>query len=158
MSQINMIYQQTPSQTPDSSFFEEVIDISPVSQYLVFASSYTAFPSQPTGPKILGGNELPQSIRPTIEVDDESSRRPHNRRQFKASSVISESRASGNTAESPKPKPRKWGRQPKKQTKGQKCLGQQEELYVDDLPTDSRQRRILERNRIASTKSCLRPR
>jgi hypothetical protein len=121
-------------------------------------SSYITFPSQPTESKILAGNELPQNILPTIEVDKKSNRRPHNRRQSKVSSAISEFRASRNTAESPKL--RKRGRQPRKQAKGQKGLGQQEELDVDDddLPTDPRQRRTLERNRIAATKCRLRKR
>ncbi|RKL10594.1 hypothetical protein BFJ70_g16505 [Fusarium oxysporum] len=153
-----MIYQQTPGQTSGSSFFEEVIDTSPVSEDLMLGSSYVTFPSQPTESKILAGNELLQNILSTIEVDKKSNRQPHNRRQSKVSSAISESRASRNTAESPKL--RKRGRQPRKQAKGQKGLGQQEELDVDDddLPTDPRQRRMLERNRIAATKCRLRKR
>jgi hypothetical protein len=159
MSQNNMIYQQLPSQTSGSSFFEDVIDTCPVLEDLVFGSSYIALPSQPAEPKILGGNESPQNILPNIEVDKKSNRRPHNRRQSKVSSAISESRASRYTAESPKP--RKRGRQPKKQTKGLKGSGQQDELTDDDdggLPTDPRQRRMLERNRIVATKCRLRKR
>lgn len=157
VSQNTMIYQLTPNQTSGSSFVEEVIDTSLISEDLVFGSSHIAFPSQPTEPKVLGGNELPQNIVPTIEADNKSSRRPHNRRQSKVSSVISKSSVSGNTAESPKP--RKRGRKPKKQLKGQKGVEQQEELYDDnDLPTDPHRRRVLERNRIAATKCRLRMR
>ncbi|KAM5357090.1 hypothetical protein ACJZ2D_016626 [Fusarium nematophilum] len=149
MPQNSMIYQQIPSQTSVNSF-------SPVQEDLVFGSSYIASPSQPMEPKILGGNGLPQNILQTIKADNESNRRPRNRRQSKTSSAISEPRASGNTAESPRPS--KQGRKPKKQTSGQKGSGQQERLDDSSLSIDRRQRRMLERNRIAATKCRLRKR
>ncbi|KAJ3454413.1 hypothetical protein MRS44_018307 [Fusarium solani] len=101
--------------------------------------------------KALGGDEAPQNILPTVEGDQKLNRRSRNRRQSQ-----SESSAPGQAAESPKP--RKRGRNPKKQPKEQKAAGQQEEPDEDNLPKDPRRRRILERNRIAATKSRLRKR
>ncbi|KAI8649720.1 hypothetical protein NCS55_01434300 [Fusarium keratoplasticum] len=101
--------------------------------------------------KVLGGDEAPQNILPTVEGDKKLDRRPHIRRRSQ-----SESSAPGQAAESPKP--RKRDRNPKKQPKEQKAAGQQEALDEDDLPKDPRRRRILERNRIAATKCRLRKR
>ncbi|KAM6513246.1 hypothetical protein FALCPG4_015696 [Fusarium falciforme] len=101
--------------------------------------------------KVLGGDEAPQNILPTVEGDKKLDRRPRNRRRSQ-----SELSAPRQAAESHKP--RKGGQNPKKRPKEQKAAGQQEELDEDDLPKDLRRRRILERNRIAATKCRLRKR
>ncbi|KAJ4195501.1 hypothetical protein NW759_016435 [Fusarium solani] len=155
MSRNNITYQPTPSQIGDSSFFEEAIDTSPPIE-VGLGSSYIASPTQPTEFKILGGDEAPQNILPTVEGDKKLNRRPRNRRRSPADSVPSESNASGQAAESPKPKKR--GRKSKKQQKEQKAEGQQKELDDDELIKDPRRRRVLERNRIAATKCRLRKR
>lgn len=145
MSRNNITYQSTPSQIAESSFIEEAIDTSPVPIEVGLGSSYIASPTQPTEFKILRGNEAPQHILPTVEGDKKLNRRPRNRRRSQAVSAPSES-----------PKPRKRGRKPNKQPKEQKAAGQQEELDDDDLIKDPRRRRVLECNRITSTKCRLR--
>ncbi|KAH6961869.1 hypothetical protein BKA56DRAFT_623837 [Ilyonectria sp. MPI-CAGE-AT-0026] len=109
--------------------------------------------------KIIGGNEAPQNILPTAEGDKKLNRQARNQRQSQAISAPSESSASGHCGQAAEsPKARKRGRKPKKQPKGQKAAGQQEELDDDDLTKDPGQRRVLERNRIAVTKCRLRKR
>ncbi|KAH7247284.1 uncharacterized protein BKA55DRAFT_515244 [Fusarium redolens] len=88
--------------------------------------------------------------------DKKLNRRAHTRRQSQANEAPFESSATGQAAESPKP--RKRGRKPKKQLKEQKVAGHHEELDDDDLPKDPRRRRVLERNRIAANKCRLRKR
>ncbi|KAH6984226.1 hypothetical protein BKA56DRAFT_481950, partial [Ilyonectria sp. MPI-CAGE-AT-0026] len=119
-------------------------------------SSFIASPTQPTDFNTLGCNEAQQNILPTIEEDKKLSRRPCTRKQLQAISALSESSASGQAVELPKP--RKRGRKPKKQPKEQKAAGQQEKLDDNDLPTDPHRSRVLERNRIAATKCRLRKR
>ncbi|KAM6508104.1 hypothetical protein FALCPG4_017992 [Fusarium falciforme] len=113
-------------------------------------SSYISLPTQPAEFKNLGGSQTPQSILPSVMGDKKLNRRPHTRRQSQANDALIESSASGQAAESPKP--RKRGRNPKKQAKKQKAAGQQEELHDDDLIKDPRRGRVLERNRIAASK------
>ncbi|KAJ4127437.1 hypothetical protein NW754_007766 [Fusarium falciforme] len=148
MSRNNITYKPTPSQI--GIFFEEAIDTSPVPIEVGLGSSYIASPTQPAEFKTLGGNEAPQNTLPTVEGDKKLNHRPRNRRRSQAISAPSESSPSGQAAESPKP--RKRGRNPKKQAKEQKAAGQQEDLHGDDLIKDPRRRRVLERNRIAATK------
>ena len=156
----NITHQPTPSQICDSSFFEEAIDTSPVPIDVGLGPPYTAPPTQPTEPKIPGGNEAPQNMLPAVEGDKKLNRRSRNRGGSLANSAPSESIASGHcsgqAAESPKP--RKRGPKPKKQPKEQKAAGQQKELDDGDLFKDPRRRRVLERNRIAATKCRVRKR
>ncbi|KAH7186983.1 hypothetical protein DER44DRAFT_681077 [Fusarium oxysporum] len=151
----HITYQRTPSQIGASSFFKEAIDASPVSIEVGVESTYIALSTQPTEFKNLGGSETLQNILPSVMEDNMLNRRVHTRRQLQANEALFESSASGQAAESPKPRER--GRKPKKQPKEQKVTGQQEELD-DDLPKDPRRRRVLERNRIAANKCRLRKR
>ncbi|KAI8406614.1 hypothetical protein FOFC_14084 [Fusarium oxysporum] len=135
MSRNHMTYQPTPSQIGASSFFKEAIDASPVPMEVGVGSTYIALPTQPAEFKNLGGGETLQNILP---------------------SVMGDKNASGQAAEPPKP--RKRGREPKKQPKEQKVAGQQEELDDEDLRKDPRRCRVLERNRMAANKCRLRKR
>ncbi|KAL5585731.1 hypothetical protein FOVSG1_013423 [Fusarium oxysporum f. sp. vasinfectum] len=119
-------------------------------------STYIALSTQPAEFKNLRDSETLQNILPSVTEDKMLNRRVHTRRQLQANEALYESSASGQAAESPKPKKR--GRKPKKQPKEQKVAGQQEELDNDDLPKDPRRRRVLERNRIAANKCRLRKR
>ncbi|RKK89257.1 hypothetical protein BFJ68_g16753 [Fusarium oxysporum] len=152
----HITYQPTPSQIDASSFFKEAIDASPVPVEVGVESTYIALSTQPAEFKNLGGSEILQNILPSVMEDKMLNRRVHTRRQLQANEALYESSASGQAAESPKPKKR--GRKPKKQPKEQKVAGQQEELDDDDLPKDPRRRRVLERNRIAANKCRLRKR
>ncbi|KAH7190250.1 hypothetical protein BKA60DRAFT_664425 [Fusarium oxysporum] len=156
MSRNHMTYQPTPSQIGASSLFKEAIDASPVPMEAGVGSTYIALPIQPAEFKNLGGCETLQNILPSVMGDKKLNPKAHNRRQSQANETIFESSASGQAAESPKP--RKRGRKPKKQPKEQKVAGQQEELDDDDLPKDPRRRRVLERNRMAANKCRLRKR
>jgi hypothetical protein len=150
-----MTYQPTPSQIGASTFFKEAIDASPVPMEVGVGSTYIALPIQPAEFKNLGGGGTMQNILPSVMGDKKLNWGAHTRRQSQANEALFESNASGQAAESPKP--RKKGRKPKKQPKEQKVAGQQEELD-DDLPKDPRRRRVLERNRIAANKCRLRKR
>ncbi|KAH7154695.1 hypothetical protein DER46DRAFT_561969 [Fusarium sp. MPI-SDFR-AT-0072] len=135
MSRHHMTYQPTPNQIGASTFFKEAIDAFPVPMDVGVGSTYIALPTQPAEFKSLGGSGTLQNILP---------------------SVMGDKNASGQAAESPKP--RRRGRKPKKQPEEQRVTGQQEELDNDDLPKDPRRRRVLERNRIAANKCRLRKR
>ncbi|EXK25581.1 hypothetical protein FOMG_17774 [Fusarium oxysporum f. sp. melonis 26406] len=150
----HMTYQPTPSQTGASSLFKEAIDASPVPMGVGVGSTYNALPTQPAKFKNLGGSETLQNILPSVMGVKKLNRRAHTRSQSQANEVLFESSASGQAAESPKP--RKRGRKPKKQLKEQKVAGQHKDLGDDDLPKDPRRRRVLERNRIAANKCRLR--
>ncbi|KAF6527554.1 hypothetical protein HZS61_007856 [Fusarium oxysporum f. sp. conglutinans] len=156
MSRNHMTYQPTPSQIGAISFFKEAIDASLVPMEVGVGSTYIALPTQPAEFKNLGGSEILQNILPSVMGDKKLNRRAHTRRQSQANEALFESSASGQAAESPKP--RKRGRKPKKQPKEQKVAGQLEELDDDDLPKDPRRRRVLERNRMAANKCRLRKR
>ncbi|WKT54005.1 Transcription factor Jun [Fusarium oxysporum f. sp. vasinfectum] len=104
-------------------------------------STYIALSTQPAEFKNLGGCETLQNILPPVMEDKMLNRRVHTRRQLQVNEALYESSASGQTAESPKPKKR--GRKPKKQSEEHK---------------DPRRRRVLERNRIAANKCRLRKR
>ncbi|EXA41664.1 hypothetical protein FOVG_10131 [Fusarium oxysporum f. sp. pisi HDV247] len=156
MSRNHMTYQPTPSQIGASSFFKEAIDASPVPMEVGVGSTYIALPTQPAEFKNLGGGETLQNILPSVMGDKKLNRRAHTRRQSQANEVLFESSASGQAAEPPKP--RKRGREPKKQPKEQKVAGQQEKLDDEDLPKDPRRCRVLERNRMAANKCRLRKR
>ncbi|KAJ9412741.1 hypothetical protein QL093DRAFT_2539991 [Fusarium oxysporum] len=134
----HMTYQPMPSQIGASSFFKEAIDASLVPMEVGVGPTYIALPTQPAEFKNLGGSEILQKILPS------------------QNEALFESSASGQAAESPKP--RKRGRKPKKQPKEQKVAGQLEELDDDDLPKDPRRPRVLERNRMAANKCRLRKR
>ncbi|KAI3573964.1 hypothetical protein IWW34DRAFT_884750, partial [Fusarium oxysporum f. sp. albedinis] len=136
--------------------FVEAIDISSVTVGAGLGPSYFILPTQPTEFGNLEGNEALQNIRPPVLDDKKLDLRPYNRRQSQADKVLSEPSVSGHAVELPKP--RKRGRKPKKQPKGQKVARQQEGLGDDGLPKHSRRRRILERNRIAATKCRIRKR
>ncbi|KAF9775962.1 hypothetical protein IL306_005903 [Fusarium sp. DS 682] len=141
-----MTYQPTQSQIGASSFFKEAIDA---------GSTYIALPTQPAEFNNLGGSETLQNILQSVQGDKKLNRRAHTRRQSQANEALFESSASGQAAESPKPRTR--GRKPRKQSKEQKVAGQREKLD-DDLPKDPRRRRVLERNRMAANKCRLRKR
>jgi hypothetical protein len=155
MSRNHMAYQPTPSQIGASSFSKEAIDASLAPMELGIGSTYIPLPTQPAEFKNLGGSETLQNILPSVMRENKLIRRAHTRRKSEATEALFESSASGQAAESPKP--RKRGRKPKKQVKEQKVAVQQEDLD-DDLPKDPRQRRVLERNRIAANKCRLRKR
>ncbi|KAI3572958.1 hypothetical protein IWW34DRAFT_636091 [Fusarium oxysporum f. sp. albedinis] len=152
----HIIYQPKPSPIGASSFFEEAIGASPVPMEVGVESTYIALSTQPAEFKNIGDSETLQDILPSVTEDMMLNRRVHTRRQLQANEALYESGASGQAAESLKPKKR--GRKPKKQPKEQKVAGQQEELDDDDLPKDPRRRRVLERNRIAANKCRLRKR
>jgi hypothetical protein len=134
----------------------EAIDASPVPMEVDVGSTYLALSTQPAEFKNLGGCETLQKLLPSVMEDKMLNRRVHTRRKLQANQALFESSASGQAAESPKP--RKKGRKPEKKPKKQKATGQQEELDDDHLPKDSRRRRVLERNRIAANKCRLRKR
>ncbi|QKD57391.2 uncharacterized protein FOBCDRAFT_241935 [Fusarium oxysporum Fo47] len=131
------------------------IDTSSVTVGAGLGSSYIILPTQPTELGNLEGNEALHNIRPPVLDDKKLDLRPYNRRQSQADKVLSEPSVSGHAVELPKP--RKRGRKPKKQPKGQKVARQQEGLG-DGLPKHSRRRRTLERNRIMATKCRIRKR
>ncbi|PCD21086.1 hypothetical protein AU210_016512 [Fusarium oxysporum f. sp. radicis-cucumerinum] len=136
---------------------KEAIDASPVPMGVGVGSTYNALPTQPAEFKNLRGSETLQNILPSVMGVKKLNGRAHTRSQSQANEVLFESSASGQAAESPKP--RKRGRKPKKQLKEQKVAGQHKELDDDDdLPKDPRRRRVLERNRIAANKCRLRKR
>ncbi|KAH7231293.1 uncharacterized protein BKA55DRAFT_714352 [Fusarium redolens] len=156
MSRNHMTYQPTQSQIGASSFFKEEIDASPVPMEVGVGSTYIALPTQPTEFNNLGGSETLQNILQSVQGDKKLNRRAHTRTQSQANEALFESSASGQAAESSKP--RKRGRKPKKQSKEQKVTGQREKPDDDDLPKDPRRRRVLERNRMAANKCRLRKR
>ncbi|KAL9561783.1 hypothetical protein ACKAV7_014045 [Fusarium commune] len=156
MSRHHMTYQPTPNQIGASTFFKEAIDAFPVPMDVGVGSTYIALPTQPAEFKSLGGSGTLQNILPSVMGDKKLNWGSHTRRQSQANEALFESSASGQAAESPKP--RRRGRKPKKQPEEQRVTGQQEELDNDDLPKDPRRRRVLERNRIAANKCRLRKR
>ncbi|KAH7471587.1 hypothetical protein FOMA001_g13053 [Fusarium oxysporum f. sp. matthiolae] len=156
MFRSHITYQSTPSEIGANSFFKEAIDASPVPMEVGVESTYIALSTQPAEFKNLEGSETLQNILPSVMREKKLNWRAHTRRKSQANEALFESGASGQAAESPKP--RKRGRKPKKQPKEQKVAGQQEELDDDDLPKNPRRRRVLERNRIAANKCRLRKR
>jgi hypothetical protein len=116
-----MTYQPTPSQIGASSFFKEAINASPAPMEAGDWSTYIALPTQPAEFKNLGGSETLQNILSSIMGDKKLNRRAYTRRQSQANEALFESSASGQAAESPKP--RKRGGKPKKQPKEQKVAG-----------------------------------
>ncbi|KAJ0126336.1 Serine/threonine-protein kinase spk-1, partial [Fusarium oxysporum f. sp. albedinis] len=146
MSRNYMTYQPTPSQIGASSFFKEAINAYLVPMEVGVGSTYITLPTQPAEFKNLGGSKILQNILPSVMGDKKLNRRAHTRRQSQANKALFKSSASGQAAESPKP--RKRGRKPKKQPKQQKVAGQLEELDDGDLPKDPRRCRVLERNRM----------
>jgi len=152
MSGGDTAYQSTPIQIPDSTFFEEAIDRSPVSIEAGFASNYIPSPTHCVGSNALGDHGTPHYMLSSPADDKRSDQWAFDRRQSQASTVFSET----STPTVPAPKPKKRGRKPKKQLKEQAGPGQEDELHDDDLSKYPRRRRILERKRRAATKCRLR--
>ncbi|EGU87217.1 hypothetical protein FOXB_02263 [Fusarium oxysporum f. sp. conglutinans Fo5176] len=138
--------------------FEEAINTCSVTMRAGLGPSYIPLPTQPMKFGKLEGNETLENIRPSAIGDKKLKQRAHTRRQPQAAAneALFEPSASGQAAESPKP--RKRGRKPKKQPKEQKLARQQGGFDDDDLPKHSCRRRTLERNRIAATKCRIRKR
>ncbi|RKK65430.1 hypothetical protein BFJ69_g16290 [Fusarium oxysporum] len=78
-------------------------------------STYIALSTQPAEFKNLGGSRTLQNILPPVTEDKMLNRWVHTRRKLQANEALFEYSASGQAAESPKPK--KGGRKPKKQPK-----------------------------------------
>ncbi|KAH6985483.1 hypothetical protein EDB80DRAFT_756604 [Ilyonectria destructans] len=147
-SRSHMAYQQAMNQVTEGSFFDEAIGTSPISTEVDLG-----FPQPP--PQYVMAAKIPE-YEPS---QTKPPRRPRNRRKSQESSSLSETGASALVSDVPKP--RKRGRKPKvepevpaKARRKQKGESNDDE----DLPRDTRRRRILERNRIAATKCRLRKR